>query len=354
MNLASNILYLRMEIKPVTRNTQHVTRNKKLILVLKLLVSAGILFFLSQKIDMRHLLVKMLSMKWSYLVACLFLFFLSEILHSLRWKLLLGCKKIEISVVKLLYFNFVGLFYSLFLPSSIGGDAVRMYQMSRYSQNTSEGVASVFMERGIGFFALICVAPIMVLFSSRQIEASALFFPVILLLFCAVATIYILFRLKGMIRRWCLAKDSKFLKKIGHYYDVFDAYRNHKKTVLLTMVISLGMIFLGIFIKYMISQGLSLYVPLAYFVIYVPIIVLITMVPISIHGFGLREGACVYFFAKAGLSAPEALSISLISYVLALIFGIIGGMAYVVNGMQAFDRINKIINPVHPVHPVKK
>lgn len=277
-------------------------------------------------------------MQWSYLMVCLFLFFLSLVLHSLRWKVLLKCKSIEVSTVKLLYFNFVGLFFNLSLPSAIGGDAVRMYQMSKHSQNTSEAVASVLMDRGIGFFTLLCVAPIMVLFSARQMEISAFFFPVIL--FIAMATIFVFFRLKGLTQRCCSANGgSKFYKKITHYYDAFDAYRSHKKSILLAMVISVGMISLGIVITYLISHGLGLYISLAYFIIFVPIIFLITMIPISIHGLGLREGAFVFFFAKAGLAAPQALSISLISYILTLSFGIIGGIVYVVSGAQAFDRI---------------
>jgi hypothetical protein len=309
-------------------------QNRNLIFVLKLLVSVGIILFLFQRIDLKYLTAKLLSMQWSYLIVCLSLFFLGEILHALRWKILLKCKKIEVSTVKLLYFNFVGLFFNLFFPTAIGGDVIRIYQMSTHSQNTSEAVASVLLDRGVGFFTLLCVAPIMVIFSTKQMETFAFFSPIILLSFTAMAAIFIFFRLKEPMQKWPSANKNKFYKRIMHYYDVLDAYRSHKKIILLAMVISLGMIFLGIFITYLISHGLGLDIPLAYFNIFVPIIFLITMIPISIHGLGLREGAFVFFFAKAGLSVPEALSISLISYVLTLIFGMIGGMGYIVHRDQ--------------------
>lgn len=342
-----------MEIKPVTRNTQHVTRNKKLILTLKILVGAGIIFFLFRRIDLKCLTSKLFSMRWSYLIGCLFLFSLAEILHSYRWKILLKCKSIKVSIGKLIYLNFVGLFFNLFFPSTIGGDMARMYQLSKHTKNTSEAVASVFMERGIGFFALLCLTPIMVFYSSKQIETHGFFFPIILLFLTVMITLFVLVSLRGLMKRWHSANNN-YYKKIAHFHDVFYSYRCYKKNILFAVAISLIMIFLGIIITYMISHGLRLYIPLNYFIIFVPLIALITMIPVSIHGIGLREGAFVFFFSRAGLSTSDALSISLISYVLVLIFGIIGGMAYVVNGMQAFDRINKIINPVHPVHPVKK
>lgn len=278
-------------------------------------------------------------MQWSYLIACLLVIFLGEILHALRWRILLKCKGIEVSIVKLLYFNFVGLFFNLFSPGAIGGDAVRMYQMSRHAQNTSEAVASVFMDRGIGFFTLLCIAPIIVLFSAKQTEMSTLFPPVILLSFTSIASIFILIRLKKLMQRWNPVNDGTFYKAIIRYFDVFDGYRTNKKLILFAMIISLGIIFLGIATTYFISHGLGLYIPFSYFVIFVPIIFLITVIPISINGLGVREGAFVFFFAKAGLSTPEALSISLISYVLTLLFGMIGGMVYVVMGMESEVRI---------------
>lgn len=318
-----------MEIKPVTRNTQHVTRKRKLLLTLKILVGIGIIFFLFRRIDVKYLTCKLFSIRWSYLITCLFLFSLSEILHSFRWKVLLKCKSIEISTVKLLYLNFVGLFFNLFFPSTIGGDVARVYQMSKYIKNTSEAAASVFMERGIGFFALLCIAPIMIFLSSRQIETHGFFYPIILLFLTVMITLFVLVSLRGLMKRWHSINNNLY-KRIALYYDVFYSYRCYKKTILFSVAISLIMIFLGIIITYLISHGLRLYIPLSYFIIFVPLIALITMIPVSIHGIGLREGAFVFFFSRAGLSTPDALSISLILYVITLMFGIIGGMVYIV------------------------
>src|SRR4030042_4944366 len=205
--------------------------------------------------------------------------------------MLLNCKNIEVSTLKLLYFNFVGLFFNLFFPSAIGGDVVRVYQMSTHLKNSPEAVASVIMDRGVGFFTLLCIAPIMVLFNTKQVETSAFISPVISLSFTFIIAIFILFRIKGPMQRWFSTNRNKIYKRIMHYYDVLDAYRSYKKTLLLAMVISLGMIFLSIIITYLISHGLGLDTPLVYFIIFVPIIFLITMIPITMHELGLREGA---------------------------------------------------------------
>lgn len=307
---------------------KRIFNNGKFLFSLKLLVSAAIIYVLFQRIDLRTLGRNLFSVKWYYFILCLILFFLSEALHSLRWKILLKCKNIEISILTLLYFNFVGLFYNLCLPTAIGGDTVRMFKIAKHSQNTPEAIASVFMERGIGFFTLLCVTPIIILFGANVFESTVLFYPTLSLLFAVLVAIIIFFRLKTLMNKIRLSKKNKIYIKIGYYYDLFDAYRNHMKSILMAMAISICMIAIVIIITFLISHGLRLYISLVYFIVFVPIIFLITMIPISIHGLGLREGAFLFLFAKAGLSGTEAISISLLSYAIVLIYGIIGGIAH--------------------------
>jgi hypothetical protein len=80
---------------------------------------------------------------------------------------------------------------------------------------------------------------------------------------------------------------------------------------------------------YVISKGLGMKVPIGYFFIFVPIAVTISMIPISLSGLGLREGAFVYLFTKVGATDAQALTVSLVAFAAAVLLGLIGGIEYI-------------------------
>ncbi|MCK4822914.1 flippase-like domain-containing protein, partial [bacterium] len=65
-----------------------------------------------------------------------------------------------------------------------------------------------------------------------------------------------------------------------------------------------------------------------YFFLFVPIISVLTMLPISLNGIGIREGAFVFFFTKVGISSAQALSMSILTYTIVLLASLIGGLIY--------------------------
>jgi uncharacterized membrane protein YbhN (UPF0104 family) len=78
---------------------------------------------------------------------------------------------------------------------------------------------------------------------------------------------------------------------------------------------------------YFVGVGLNLGVPLTYFFVFVPLVTVVAMLPVSVAGLGVREGAVIFFFAKAGVDAATALSLSLVWFSLTLIVSSLGGLA---------------------------
>jgi len=93
-------------------------------------------------------------------------------------------------------------------------------------------------------------------------------------------------------------------------------------------VLSLIVQFLRILTVYLAALALGIEVPFAPYLVLVPVTALITLVPISLAGLGVREGAFVYFFSRAGMSEAGAFSLSLMVFGLSLVLWVVGAALY--------------------------
>jgi len=86
---------------------------------------------------------------------------------------------------------------------------------------------------------------------------------------------------------------------------------------------------IGVICTYLVGLSLGLEVSLEYYFLSVPIIWLVTMLPISINGIGVREGGFVLFFTAVGVSTADALLLSLLTFAQLLLIGLLGGVLFV-------------------------
>jgi len=83
---------------------------------------------------------------------------------------------------------------------------------------------------------------------------------------------------------------------------------------------------------WLIALALHVHVGIGHFFVYVPLIVVLSMIPVSINGIGLRESGYVFFFTKVGVSAESAMAMSLVFLALTLVLGMVGGVVWVLRG----------------------
>src|SRR4030043_375462 len=131
-----------------------------IIFVLRLTISAVLIWFLFTRIDWRELFATFADVDVIAIILLLLFSVLLILTSVLKWYSLLRSKGINVSIIRLYGLYMVGYFFNNILPSSVGGDVIRMYELARKTKNQSESVASVFMERYIGMAALILFAVI--------------------------------------------------------------------------------------------------------------------------------------------------------------------------------------------------
>ena len=313
-------------------------RAGRTVLVLKLAVSGILLAVLFWRVDRAAFLRSLQTLPPSIVLGCVGLYVLGYLISIVRWRGLLLAEGIRLPLTRLGLVYFEGAFFNLFLPTVIGGDLVRGYFIYKLTQGHDAALASILVDRVVGFAALmgIAVTALVLAYGTLQDPLVALAVLSVAALFaCAVAVL-----LHDGLMRWTsgllhVVGLARFQTKLQGLVDAFQRYRRHRWALLQALVLSALLQALIIVTYYLIGAALNVGVPLAYYFVFVPLITTLAMLPVSVAGLGVREGGVVYFFAKVGVDTATALGMSLVWFSLTLIVSCLGGVAFLVDNHAA-------------------
>ena len=291
-----------------------------------------VLLFRLNKIDLGALVGDIKGADRLFLALGLMIFPFVHILGLLRWQMLLRAVKINIPLKKLISSFCGGIFFSIFLPSTIGGDLVRTADIVSHTQKTKQVIATVFLDRLSGYIGLAIVVLLAILFGGPLIGDKFVFFSIAIIITLLVVILLLLFNsfIYTRITRFLSVPGAgKIREMIKDMHREIHVFRNHKKMILGNLALSFIIQVISPVSIYFIGLSLGIKISLIYFLIFLPIIGAITLLPISIGGLGLREGLYVVYFAKAGVIKQLALAMSLLSFSFIVFYGAIGGVIYV-------------------------
>jgi uncharacterized protein (TIRG00374 family) len=246
--------------------------------------------------------------------------------------MLLKATKIYLPFKRVIISSAGGTFFNLFLPSSIGGDLVRSIDLSLYTRKPREVVATVLLDRISGYVGLVIVAITAVFFGYRFIQDKSVLISLAIITLVLVAILLVLFnrffysKVNQLLHS---PRAGKILTYIKDVHEQMHIFRQQTAIIVSNILISLLVQIIGPITFYTLALSIGIKISIAYFFIFVPIIGAITMLPISIGGLGLRDAMTIFFFAKLGISKDLAFAMSLLSFLIILIYGVIGGFIYV-------------------------
>ena len=310
-------------------------RGRRVGILIKGAVSAGLLAFLLSRIDLVIFVRLWGSARLPFLVFSVFLYIVAQLLSTWRWQVLLLSQGIRVPTGRLLVLYLEGMFFNLFLPTLIGGDVVRGYRIYALTNRSEAALASVLVDRLAGFAGLLCIALL-----ALGVGYPALRDPQIPLLIGGAALAF-----GGLIA--ALGSDGLkdlFFRALTRYglgrfttafrplYEALHRYRGHGKALLAAFAISLVLQAAGILVFYLVARGLNVPVALRYCFLLLPLVIILAMLPVSIAGLGVREGGAVYLFGKVGVDAASALGISLGWFAVTALTSSLGGLAFALGG----------------------
>jgi uncharacterized protein (TIRG00374 family) len=308
---------------------------KQLFNILKIIVSIGLLAFIFSTLDMVAFMQVVNQANPWWLLAALATMMLGVVIRAWRWQILLDAITVHVSLVELTNIYFIGFLFNNLLPSGLGGDAIRMVELSRHTERAADAVTSVVVDRFLGLSALQAIALIALIADWGAVPAGVAYFTIAIFIGGLVAgyllinrTLYITLRLRlGLFRR------LTDIKVIGNLAESFQRYPLDAlgRAYLVSILFNISLIAMNVFI----GLGLGAKASLAHYAIFVPITSLVLLLPISFAGLGVREETYRRLFSQVGVPQEIAVAMSLSVYVIGNICtGLIGGVIYLLRSVR--------------------
>lgn len=309
----------------------------RVVYFLRLSVSVGIivgLFFLIDVDDFPSLA----EIKIPYVLGCLTVAFVLRFLNAYKWSFLVRAASVEVRFPDLLKIYFSSGFVGLVLPSSVGGEVLKGYGLAKNTAETVDSASSVVVDRVTGLLALTVVCLLGYHISPPELQANsviALIETVSLIILMGAAIV----SLVGISTRGSyLAPDGadgravSFVKKVGRS---FYQYRSAGSALALAMVMSLAVQILRVGMVLLAGLAVSVYPDIWHFLIFVPFVQLGSLVPLTMSGIGVQEGAAVYLFSLVGVGTAATLSMYLLVRLMIIISVSPGAWVYFREGLAA-------------------
>jgi hypothetical protein len=251
---------------------------------------------------------------------------------ALRWKVIMGPGSPPWGYLARLYV--IGGFFSLFLPTAVGGDAVRALAAARETSRPGGVVASVLLDRAMGVFAMVCYALLAAAlapgFSQQLLEAARLKLPgrglVVLGVVLVVAVLAAI---------WFGRRSPQVRQGLN---DAVHLVRELARTPgSLMAALGLGFVVQGLYILLWLVLARAMHLPIAPLTLFfaVPVVTAFAMLPVTLNGLGVREGAWLLLLSGSGIPPAEIVTFSLLYFAANLVTGLVGGVLFMVRGMSS-------------------
>jgi hypothetical protein len=265
-----------------------------------------------------------------YLLGFFLLYFLSVSMQSLRWSYLLKAWEVARDFHTLFRSIMIGLFLNNFLPGSLGGDIYRLYAGARDTGKVQAVGATIFYERILGYSSLVTLGLIVLSIRADLVQDWLLW----LLLGGALLGLLTLSTLSSISAFERLAQafmDRYSLARKLRLTDWLNSFRfkvHHPGMLGGIFLISFLIQFADVFSFRLVAAALQLPVKLNDLLLFVPVLYLAILLPLTLNGLGLRETVFVIFSSRWGVAPADAIAFSLTVFALNVAGSLVGGVIY--------------------------
>ncbi|MBM3700465.1 MAG: flippase-like domain-containing protein [Actinobacteria bacterium] len=260
------------------------------------------------------------------LITHLFMLFI----ESLRWHVLLYAQGERVSRAYLFHSMMIGYFYNNLLPSNIGGDFFRIYDIAKNRDvPVQKSASAVFIERFLGLITIT------IFFAATSFSIYRLLKNYVITITVFLAIAFVLFILLSKPQLFKIDRFFKKFKKldkawlkIKDFSDAVTSYKNKLPALFLGLFLNIASQLLFTIMFYFISIALGLNVSFLTYAFMVPVIFVIIGIPISIGGLGVRENLIVFLLSAVGVQNEKAVVFSLVVLFIHIFNAVLGGIAY--------------------------
>ena len=290
--------------------------------ILKLIITLGIFAFLFRFVDVRQLFAILSRSHGGYLLLACFFQLFSTVLAAYRWHLIMKCLVFDEPLTFYFKSYFKGTFFNQVLPGSIGGDAVRIIDLARRNYQKKEAFYGIFVDRVIGLLGLL-VLNLIANLSFPGIFPGWLFRLINILSLGGICGFFLLMNLN----RLAFLANYKILDLFYRLAKRLSRLYTSKSLLFRHVGISVVVHLFSVLAIFCIALSVDVQVNLQTFLIAIPPIFLLMIVPVSLAGWGVRDGAMVGILMLVGADRTGVLAVSIL-YGILLVFCSLPGAVF--------------------------
>ncbi len=300
--------------------------------LLRILVAVVLTAYVIWRADPALVLRQAAGLDWRWAVAAIVLVLVDRGLMAFRWMVLL-CALTPGSrppFAEILRIFFVSTFVGSFLPS-VAGDVYRAYSLSRLRVDGVQSAASVVMDRALGVLSMVVVAIVALAFAREMMAVPGVGATVgVSALGCAVgaAALYSTRAAAAahMLTSWLPGKKLRYLS--GGLIDAVRRYTHHHRELTTVLLSSIAVQGLRVLQAFCLGMALGISAPLWVYFVFIPLIVIVMQVPITISGLGVSQWMFELLFTRVGVTSEAAVALSILFVALAFIGNLPGAVLY--------------------------
>ena len=300
--------------------------------ILLIAVSLLLFFLVFRKVGYQELYNTMRQADPFWIIVSICLDPVLLLVGVIRWQVLIKAQGYRVSFPRLNALYLIGKFFNNFLPSTVGGDVVRGYELGSYTKNMGAGMASVVVDRFTGFVMLVLMA-LVSFFTHQQFNQDLRISAVMLFsVTCLAGALWLILDTRLITKVQFIPKApflDKFIPKLKKFHTNLYAFKDQRAALGWAMFYSLLFMILAIANVYASAKAFhSQPISFAGIMVIVPVIMVVSMIPLSLNGIGLEDWAYVLFFSWLGLPASVGLSTVLLIRGKSLLLALLGGAIY--------------------------
>ncbi len=302
-----------------------MTRQQRGVLI-KSLIGLVLLALVGRSVDWERLGELLQQARPGPVALAFALFLLACALTALRWRVLLGAFPKSPSLAMLTRISFIGVFLNTFIPGGVAGDLVRGYRIQDSERGQAPGYASIFTDRFLGLCGLCLLAVIGAATIMREmidVGLAGIFLGIVAGLIGLGLFFYN--RRIGRIVESLLKRLGDTGTKVSRLLEAIRVYRGHGGRVALALGITFASHLLFVTAVAVLARSLQIDLAWGHFLAFVPVIALLSAVPLSVNGLGIREAGYVLLFTRVGVVREQALGLSFLHFGLLILLGLVGG-----------------------------
>ena len=291
----------------------------------RLLVTAGLLWFLLTRVDLSHVKQVVDHVSLPLLAAGAVALLATSPPSAMRWHIVLASETASPGPWTLLKIVLVGMFFNQVLPSSFGGDAVRAWRCHRLGIGAGPSIRSLLLDRASGYIVMVGLFAVGMPVLLRVLPDPRQRYGVVVLLgtaLCGLLALFLIDYLPPRLLRFRLIAEFAALSREGRRLFT----RPARSAALLGLsAVTVGLATLG---SMLVADSLGVDLSFASWIVIIPPVSLIQLIPVSLAGWGVRETGFVVVLAGFGIPAETALAASLLIGLCTIVIGLPGGFLW--------------------------